>query len=500
MKNFLEFHSISKSFPGVKALHNVSFELGEGEVHGLMGENGAGKSTLIKILSGVYTPDNGFVSIDGDKKSISTPLEAINEKISVIQQELQLALDLTVAENIMLGNYSSSGKIVNWKKLFKEAREFLDENNIHIDEKVKVSTLTIGQQQMVEIAKALKQEAKIIAFDEPTSSLSKVESDLLFGIIRKLKSQQKVIIYISHRMNEIFELCDACTILRDGQWVITYNEHNKSEMNRENIIKNMTGKTLDGFFEYRTRELGDTILKTENLKGYKISKPVSINVKKGEVVGLFGLVGAGRSELARLIFGADARVGGTVVIDNIAVDNNLRYSIKNGIAFCSEDRKRDGIIMGRPLWENINLSCRESFNLLKTIINFKAENDNASKQVNKLGIRTPSIYQNVNNLSGGNQQKVVLARWLSKENLKLLIVDEPTRGIDIGAKNEIYNIIYDLAESGLGVLMISSELPEIMGVCDRVYVMREGYVSAELTRNEFTEEKILEYAFPVEEI
>ncbi len=495
MRALLTFNNVSKRFPGVQALNAVHFGIHEGSVHGLIGENGAGKSTLLKILSGYYIADNGHIEIEGVKKHFSTPFDAIKCGVRVIHQELQLVSNQTVAENITLGTYASKYKFVRWKTMFDEVGDFLHTHAIDIDPRVKISEISIGQQQMVEIAKALYHDAKIIAFDEPTSSLSKFETDVLFTIIHRLKEAGKVIIYVSHRLKEIFDVCDTCTVLKDGQHIMT-EDISKQSLSRDDLITAMTGKKIQDIYGYRKRAYGKTVLSTKAIKGKGIDTPVDMTVRNGEIVGLFGLVGAGRSELARLLYGVEAREGTVSVYDKVFHTMTPKDSIREGIMFCTEDRKKDGIIHGRPIWENINISARRHYSYGKFFLNKSMEFQKATEQKDALSIKTPHLYQNIIHLSGGNQQKVILARWLSEQGMKILIVDEPTRGIDVGAKSEIYNILYSLAEKGIGVIMISSDISEIMGVCDRLYVMREGSISKELERSEFIEEKILEYAFP----
>lgn len=495
MIHSFECQNIYKDFPGVRALDNVTFAPIPGTVHGLIGENGAGKSTLLKIMSGYYQPDSGAIFINGQNKRFANPLQALENRISVIPQELQLVPNQTVAENITVGNFGSKNKLfVPWRRLFRDIQEFLDILGIEINAQSKISQLSLGQKQMVEIAKSIYYDAEIIAFDEPTSSLSEFESEILFRLIRKLKSQNKIIIYVSHRMNELFELCDFFTILKDGAHVLT----REIGMSREEIILAMTGKKIDSSF--RERAIGGIRLEAREISGEKLPKAQNLVLRKGEILGFFGLIGAGRSELARLLCAADRKLGGAIVLDGEMLSlKNTKQAIRKGIMFCTEDRKQDGIIQNRSIWENINISSRRHFSLGKLFINRIREMKNAQKQVHSLTIRTPHLNQNIVNLSGGNQQKVILGRWLSEMDMKVLIVDEPTKGIDVGAKSEIYHILYDLAESGISIIVVSSELPEIIGICDRIYTMRGGEISAEFVRHEFSEEQILEKSFPLQE-
>ena len=495
MSALLTFNQVSKNFPGVQALDSISFGIEKGSVHGLIGENGAGKSTLLKILSGYYISNSGNIEIEGVKMNFFAPFDAIKYGVRVIHQELQLVANQTVAENITLGKYASKYKFIRWKKMFSEVESFLQKHMIDINPKAKISELSIGQQQMVEIVKALYHDAKIIAFDEPTSSLSKFETDILFNIIHRLKKAGKGIIYVSHRLKEIFELCNFCTVLKDGQHVMTENISKKS-LSRDDLITVMTGKKIQDIYGYRKRTYGKIVLRTKKLKGKGVISPVDMTVKSGEIVGLFGLVGAGRSELVRLIYGVEVREGTISLSDRVAYKIKPKYSIEEGLMFCTENRKKDGIINGRSIWENINISARRHYSYGKLFLNKAMEFQTAMEQKNALSIKISHLYQDIVHLSGGNQQKVILARWLSEQGMKILIIDEPTRGIDVGAKFEIYNILYSLAESGVGIIMVSSDISEIMGVCDRLYIMREGSISKELERKNFTEEKILKYAFP----
>lgn len=496
---FLEFHNLSKSFAGVHALKAVSFGIEKGTIHGLVGENGAGKSTLVKILSAVYPPDTGSVRIDGVTQCFATPFYALHAGVSFIHQELQLVPHQTVAENILLGTYASKRGIVRWHTMYDTVQHFFENVGVDIDPRMKVSHLTIGQQQMVEILKSIYRNARILALDEPTSSLSKVESDILFAILKTLRREGVIVIYISHRMAEIFELCDACTVLKDGKHIATYSAKN-SRMNREALIQDMTGQKLGNIYNYRARNKSTSVLNAKNICGHGLKYPVTVRVCKKEIVGLFGLIGAGRSELVRLIYAAEPMKTGTLILEGKKVRHSSpRTSIKAGVMFLSEDRKTDGIIQGRSVLENITVSSRRNFLRAGFFVNWKKERSVAQHYVHSLSIKTPHLFQDIVNLSGGNQQKVMVARWLSEEGLKVLIVDEPTRGIDVGAKKEIYSILYSLADKGIGILVVSSELPEIMGICDRAYIMREGRISYEVDRENFDEEVMLEYAFPQEE-
>lgn len=492
--NFLQFESISKRFPGVKALDNVSFGVAEGSVHALVGENGAGKSTLLKILSGAYVPDAGVIRLGGKARVFQSTIDAINAGVAVIYQELHLVPEMTVAENLLLGHMPNRFGWINKKELQSAAFRQLAALEEDIDPSAKVGSLSIAQRQMVEIAKALARDAKVIAFDEPTSSLSDREVRKLFSIIGELKRRGRVIIYVSHRLQEIFEICDAVTVFRDGRLVETFSD--VSQLNQDILVNRMVGRSIKDIYNYEPRPHGGPALEIEGLMGPGLAAPVNLTVARGEIVGLFGLVGAGRTELLKLIFGATRPKAGRIkVYGKPVVVNRPGLAIRNGIAFCPEDRKKEGIVPVRSVLENINLSVRRTLARLG-IINEKKEHENADFYVKKLNIKTPSLDKLIKDLSGGNQQKVVLARWLS-EKVKVMLLDEPTRGIDVGAKSEIYAVISQLAAEGIGVLVVSSELPEILGIADRIIVMRDGMVVASLNREEATEERVLKLALPV---
>ncbi|MGM4914654.1 L-arabinose ABC transporter ATP-binding protein AraG [Rhizobium sp. 768_B6_N1_8] len=491
---FLEFKTISKGYPGVQALSNVSFGVDKGAVHGLMGENGAGKSTLIRVLSGDQSADEGSILIDGLEQKYSSVRDAFHAGVIVIHQELQLVPELTVAENLWLGRFPGKAGVINGKALVETVRAKLDEIGIDVDPSVKVSALSIGARQMVEIAKAVMLDARVIALDEPTSSLSSRESEILFSLIGKLKAKGTVILYVSHRLDEIFRLCDSLTVLRDGK--LAAHHPKVAETTREQIIAEMVGREINNIWGWRERPLGETRLEVKNLAGLKLRNPISFSVRKGEILGFFGLIGAGRSEMARLLYGADHRHQGSVTIDGVAVSpSNPKAAINAGMVLCPEDRKFDGIIQGRSIEENIAISSRRHFSPFG-VLNPKKEASVADQFIAKLRVRTPSRKQDIINLSGGNQQKVILGRWLSEQGVKVLVIDEPTRGIDVGAKSEIYEILYELAAGGMAIVVISSELPEVMGISDRIIVMCQGRVAADVARADFDERSILTAALP----
>ncbi|TWF58889.1 L-arabinose ABC transporter ATP-binding protein AraG [Neorhizobium alkalisoli] len=491
---FLEFQSISKGYPGVQALSDISFSVEKGAVHGLMGENGAGKSTLIRILSGDQSADTGSITIDGVEQHYRSVRDAFDAGVIVIHQELQLVPELTVAENLWLGRFPGKAGVIDSRTLIEIVRTKLQEIGIDVDPTAKVSTLSIGARQMVEIAKAVMLEARVIALDEPTSSLSSRESEILFSLIERLKARGTVILYVSHRLDEIFRLCDSLTVLRDGK--LAAHHPDVTQTTRDQIIAEMVGREISNIWGWRERPLGEARLEVKNLSGPKLPSPIGFSVRKGEILGFFGLIGAGRSEMARLLYGADHRHHGSVSIDGVAVSpNNPKAAINAGMVLCPEDRKFDGIVQGRSIEENIAISSRRHFSPFG-ILNPKKEAALAEQFIAKLRVRTPSRKQDIINLSGGNQQKVILGRWLSEQGVKVLVIDEPTRGIDVGAKSEIYEILYELAAGGMAIIVISSELPEVMGISDRIMVMCQGRVAADINRSDFNERTILTAALP----
>lgn len=490
--NYLQFENVTKEFPGVKALTDVSFSVGEGKVHALLGENGAGKSTLLKVLSGIYQPTSGTLRINGEEKTFVKAVDALESGVAIIYQELNLVPELSVAENIFLGQLPSKSGQIDRKVLYEKARIQLKRLGEDINPAVPLRTLSIGQCQMVEIAKALSRNAKIIAFDEPTSSLSQREIEVLFKVIRELRDEGKVILYVSHRMEEIFELCDSLTVFKDGAHVKTLEDIDSVTNNQ--LVKLMVGREIQNIYNYRSRKHGQIGLELNAVEGPGVKAPISMHIHQGEILGLFGLVGAGRSELTRLIFGAESITAGEILVNGEQVKIKTPIdAINAGITFCPEDRKATGIVPVLSVLENTNISARPKHLSLGCMINNQWELSNANKQVDSLNVKTPSLEQLMGNLSGGNQQKVILGRWLST-TMKVILLDEPTRGIDVGAKSEIYELIFALAERGVTVLVISSDLPEVMGISDRIIVMKDGVATAELERSEFSEETILEYA------
>ncbi len=494
MDGYLQFKGISKQFPGVQALDDVSFSVNEGSIHGLVGENGAGKSTLLKILSGAYTPTKGSIFIDGKEIRFKSTKSAIDSRVAVIYQELNLVPEMNVAENLLLGHLPAKHGFIQTSVLDNIAARQLALLLEDIDPHTIVKNLPIAQRQMIEIGKALLLNAKIIAFDEPTSSLSENEKKQLFTIIRSMKKQGCVIIYVSHLLNEIFELCDSVSVFRDGKLIKTFEDMRL--VNNDIIVKKMVGRSIVDIYGYKSREQGETVLEVKGLKGPGIQKPVNFSVKSGEVLGFYGLVGAGRSELMRIIYGLSEKESGSIFLNGKEVFiKNPGNALVSGIVLCPEDRMREGIIPVRDVNENINITVRKHFVKFGIFLDQVKERQNATDFIDKLKIKTPSLEQLVRNLSGGNQQKVILARFLSIET-KVIIMDEPTRGIDVGTKSEIYQLIYKLAESGKAIIFVSSELPEVLGISDRVIIMRNGQKVTELDRANVSEKKVLNFALP----
>lgn len=491
----LQMKGIIKEFPGVKALDGVNLELYEGKVMGLMGENGAGKSTLMKILSGVYKKNGGEIYYKGNLEDIKDPKDAQEKGIAIIHQELNLIHDLTIGENIFLGREPKGafGKI-NWNKLFKDADELLQKLNITTSSKELVGKLSIGQQQMVEIAKALSLNAKIIIMDEPTDALTDKEAESLFNVINELKNEGKSIVYISHRLKEIFQICDYITVLRDGKYV---GQENVCNINEDTMIEMMVGRKLTDQFPKQKVNIKDVVLEVKNLNNEYVHD-ISFNVKSGEIVGIAGLMGAGRTELAKTIYGYFKKDSGEIYIDSKKIENkSCKDGLKNGIAYVSEDRKGDGLILGLSVKENMSISSLNNISSGISISKSK-ELEVVKDYIQKMNIKTPSENQIIKNLSGGNQQKVAIGKALMT-NPKLLILDEPTRGVDVGAKKEIYDLINEFKKEGKSVIMISSEMPEILGMSDRILVLSEGKLSGEFDREEATQEIILKSAVGTKE-
>lgn len=479
----LEMKNVSKTFPGVKALQNVELTVYPAEVHSLMGENGAGKSTLMKILSGAYDADKGGeIYVDGEKVDITDPLSAKKIGIAVIYQELSLSPNLTIAENIFLGSEISSRGMANRAAMEAESQETLDRLGVTFSPKTLVGSLSIAEQQMIEIARAVHAKAKILIMDEPTTALSNRETAHLFELIHRLREEGLAIIYISHRMSEIYELSDRCSVLRDGTYVGTLM---RDELSSESLVKMMVGRDISGFYkkDHGALARGSKILEVKNISDGDKVKPSSLELYQGEVLAIAGLVGSGRTELARLIFGADHKTTGEVRLDGKPLTiNNPKDAIDAGILYLTEDRKQQGLFLDMDVCNNTNLLAFAKDCSAAKILDLSRRDERADAAIEALNIRVPHSRVSVGALSGGNQQKVLLSRLLEVAP-KVLILDEPTRGVDIGAKSEIYKIINDLVIQGVGVLVISSELPEVIGIADRVLVMHEGEIAGELTHD-----------------
>ncbi|MDQ7028034.1 MAG: sugar ABC transporter ATP-binding protein [Anaerolineae bacterium] len=486
----LQLQNINKSFPGVQALKDVTMTVLPGEIHGLLGENGAGKSTLMKILNGVYQADAGSIMWQGQAIDLNSPQAAQQSGISMIHQELALVGYLDAGKNIFLGR-EPHGMIpgtINWRKMYADARHILEELGLTIDVKRPVRFFSIAQRQMIEVAKALSFDARLIIMDEPTSSLTDREVETLFYQMRSLREQGVSIIFISHRLEEIFEICDRVTVLRDGQWVATSPIE---ELDRDILIKHMVGREVNQIYERRSNQASEHIvLEVQNLNRGARVKDISFQLRQGEILGIAGLVGAGRTEMLETIFGVHPAKSGTIAINGKPVSiRRPDQAIKQGIGFVTEDRKGQGLFPVMTVAANIAMTRLTE--LVRTVfVNWREVNSLAEDFIKRLDIRTPSPQQNVRNLSGGNQQKVVISRWLTL-NPRVLILDEPTRGIDVGAKSEIYRLIQQLAADGVGIIMASSELPEILGVSDRVLVMHEGRFAGEFDPKQATQDDLM---------
>ena len=488
----LEMKDIDKTFPGVHALDHVNFDVRRGEVHALMGENGAGKSTLMKVLTGIYTKDSGTITYEGKEVEFHNAREAQAAGVVIVHQELNMVGHLTVAQNIFIGREFKKGFSIDDKKMVEESKKLFQKLNIDIDPSATMSDLTVGKQQMCEIAKAISHDAKVIVFDEPTAALTEAEIQDLFKIIRDLREQQLGIVYISHRMDEIKVITDRVTVMRDGTYVGTLIT---KDCTKDDIVNMMVGRVI--YEEPKTKSMvapdAPVVLKVEHLNAGKMVQDVSFELKKGEILGFSGLMGAGRTETARAIFGADPKESGEIYVNGQLVDiNSPQDAVKAGIGYLSEDRKRFGIVVQKTIAENTTMANLPEF-MNGIFINKRKERKKAQELADSLATKTPSVDELVVNLSGGNQQKVVIAKWLCK-NCDILIFDEPTRGIDVGAKNEIYKLMNKLASEGKSIIMISSEMTEILRMSDRIVVMCEGRKTGELMIEETTQEKIMSFA------
>ncbi|WP_275373561.1 sugar ABC transporter ATP-binding protein [Clostridium tertium] len=489
----LRMEGVSKIFPGVKALDNVDITAYGGEVTALMGENGAGKSTLMKILSGVYQKDEGKVFIDGVEANIKGIKSAEEYGVTIIHQEMSVLNNLTVAENIFLGNekfHKFTGKI-NKKELVERSKLFLDQIGANINPNTLVSSLNVGEKQMVEIAKALTKNARVIIMDEPTTALTEVETKNLFKVIDSLKKKGIAIIYISHRMEEIFAICDRVEVLRDGKYA---GNALIKDIDNDKLISMMVGRKIEDQFPYREVKSGKDILEVMNLNANVGIKDISFNVKEGEILGIAGLMGSGRTEVAKTIFGEYKKTSGSIKIKGKEVNiKNIQEAIDNGICYLSEDRKKEGCVLSLSVAENMILSNLKKYESKMMSIDKNKAIKDVDYYIDKIKIKTPNRDQLIKNLSGGNQQKVILAKWLMLSP-EVLIIDEPTRGIDVGAKKEIYELLNELKASGKAIIMISSDLPEVLGISDRILVMSEGRISGELKREEASQESIMKLA------
>ena len=490
----LKMTNIIKEFPGVKALDGVNLELYEGKVMALMGENGAGKSTLMKILSGVYKKDGGQIFYNGVEEDIKGPKDATKKGIAIIHQELNLIKDLSIGENIFLGREFKKGFRVDFNKLHEEGDKLLKKLNVNRSSRDLVEKLSLGEQQMVEIAKALSLDAKIIIMDEPTDALTETETQSLFKVIEELKSEGKAIVYTSHRLKEIFEVCDYITVLRDGKYV---GSEDLSNLDEDKMIEMMVGRKLTDQFPRVEITPGKTILKVENLNNEYVSN-INFEVRAGEVVGIAGLMGAGRSELAKTIYGHFKKESGKIILNGKELNHkSAQEGLLHRIAYVSEDRKGDGLLVDLSVRENMTLS---SLNRISKglIIDKKHENERVDSYIERINIKTPSKEQLIRNLSGGNQQKVAIAKALMIHP-EVLILDEPTRGVDVGAKKEIYDLINEFKSQGKAVIMISSEMPEILGLSDRILVLSQGRVTGEFDIKDASQEAILKCAVETKE-
>lgn len=495
--NIIEVRNLTKVFPGIKALDDVSFSVKKGEIHALLGENGAGKSTLLNILHGVYNDYEGNIYFNGEKCEFNNAHEAINAGISKVHQEVSLIPELTIAQNIVLGYEPIKGIFIDEKKMYNKANELLKSLNCKFDSKLLAGELSTGEMQMVAIAKALYHDAQVISLDEPTASLSRNEIESLYEVLFNLKNKGITLIYVSHKLDEVFKLCDSATILRDGKFINTVKI---SDITERELIKLMVGRDVSAFAVRQRPQLQTTevVLEVENLTKNGVFNDISFYLKKGEILGLSGLVGSKRTDVVRALFGADHYDEGTIKINGHTVKiNSCMDGLKAGIGLIPEDRKRQGFLKNFNNSDNIAITTVPKFSK-NGLINEKLKLENAQHFIDKLNLNPKNAEYLTKDLSGGNQQKVVLAKWLSSD-VDIIILDEPTKGVDIGAKYEIYKILEELVMNGKSIIMVSSELPEIIGLCDRVIVMREGLIMKELVNENLDEEILLQYAMGVNE-
>lgn len=488
----LTMEGIDKSFPGVHALDHVKLEVKKSEVHALMGENGAGKSTLMKVLTGIYSKDEGTITYEGKEVEFTNPREAQKEGIIIVHQELNMMNHLTVAQNIFIGREPKKHNLIDDAKMNEDARELFERLHIDIDPTENMGKLTVGKQQMCEIAKAISHEAKVIIFDEPSAALTEAEIEELFKIIRDLRDKGMGIVYISHRMDEIKVITDRVTVMRDGGYVGTLITE---ECTKDDIINMMVGRVIYENPKTKSAVAKDApvVLKVENLNAGKLVRDINFELRKGEILGFSGLMGAGRTETARALFGADTKESGDIYVNGIKVDiKNPQDAVMHGIGYLSEDRKRYGIVVDKTVAENSTMATLDDY-MKGPFINKRKEKKIAQDYVDSLKTKTPGVDQLVVNLSGGNQQKVVIAKWLVR-NCDILIFDEPTRGIDVGAKSEIYHLMNELVAEGKSIIMISSEMTEVLRMSDRIIVMCEGKQTGEINIEEATQERIMRAA------
>lgn len=487
-ETILELRKINKAFPGVKALTDVELMLKKGEVLALVGENGAGKSTLMKILSGAYKKDSGSIIFDGKEVEIQSPIHSEELGIAIIYQELNLIQRITVAENVYLGRYPEHNGVIQWKQMYEDSQKLINELGINIDVHKMLREMSLAEQQLIEIVKAVSTNAKVVIMDEPTSSLSQSETELLFDIIRKLKEKGTSIIFITHRLDEIYAVCDRMTILRDGCYI---GSRDVKDVTKNEMIEMMIGRKLTNQYPSRESVIGETVLEVKNISdGGKRVKNVSFQAHSGEVLRFAGLVGAGRTETMRMIFGADKKISGEIFIRGKAVDiRSPRDAIRNGIGFVTENRKEEGLFLRSSIKVNTVMVALKKILKAGLYFDFKKEKAYAEEYVKKLHTATSSVNKRVMFLSGGNQQKVVLAKWLLSD-ADIIILDEPTRGIDVGAKREIYEIINELVAEKKVVIVVSSDMEEVIGICDRIIVMHEGVISGEVLKESFSQSTI----------
>ncbi|KAA8995377.1 sugar ABC transporter ATP-binding protein [Affinibrenneria salicis] len=484
---------VKKSFGGVHALKNIDLKVKRGAIHAIVGENGAGKSTLMKILSGIYIKDSGTIHINGKEVNFTSPKQSRENNIGIIYQELALAPDLTVAENIFLGDLGFGGPLVNWRKLNQKAGRVLSNLGFHIPPTVLLGSLSVAYQQMVEIAKSLARDVKILILDEPSAVLSRREIEILFGQLKLLKGQGVTILYISHRLEEIFAIADAITVIKDGETVTDLDPALCSE---DDIISSMVGRKFENLYPPKNIPQDEIILDVQGMSTKSLLSNISLRVRKGEIVGLAGLVGSGRTEISRCLFGLDRLSAGKIVKNGREITiHHPADAMKKGIGLVPESRKEQGAILSRPIRENMTLSSLKRVCYKFGIINYRSEKSFSEQSRQRLSIKLGSVEDPISSLSGGNQQKVVIAKWLNTD-CDLLILDEPTRGVDVGAKVEIYNVIHQLAQKGYAIIVISSEMIEVISLAHRVYVMSEGSITKELSGDQISEENIMRFAIP----